>query len=113
MPTRTRRIHAVTDERPVWTEVFANGDVEADSIGGDVTVPPRSIEQDVADPGACHGESVRSRPAACPELRQRLWCGHDLALDLGCPRRGKCVLCRVLYLSHRPVGLRHRPLRAP
>jgi len=43
------------DQRSPRIEMFSDGNVEADSVGGDILMPPWPIEQDVANAGSCHG----------------------------------------------------------
>jgi hypothetical protein len=42
--------------------VFSDGNVEADSVGGDVLMPPWPVKQDVAYAGSCHCDGRPFRP---------------------------------------------------
>ena len=97
----------------MWAEVFADGDVEANPVGGDVAVTPRSVEQDVAYAGPCH---VRSRygPAGClPDDDQvmALVAGTTWPSICGAFAAASALLRRILDLGDRLVGLRDGPLR--
>ena len=53
------------DQLSLRAEVLADGDVEANPVGGDVAMTPRPFKQDVAYAGSCHRAGMFGLRGCC------------------------------------------------